>query len=527
MTNERSINSMTSRLLAKLKPGPVATRWLLLFAFLGLVSPTVINYAPYSLQWDESYYLGRIICTNHAVYDLSLSRLNECLAITRKGPIMDLVNLPWGRVGGTYRGIGLAFVGLAVFIWILVLATYRTCIRSGIPPGSLLLAAATIFLTPFFRGSGGAMMVDMVLGWCVALGLMLIPLEYCNPSKGVWPSLLRGLLWSFVIDVGMLSKVTFAFFLCAVGVVLLAIRERHSGEMPLRYAFAGCIAGSLPAIVVWRYYGMNFLGFAMMAAWGEKASFWSVPGMTAGGYLWRYFSELGLALIPLLVLLALFVRGFLVEKQMCLARLLPIGIILIYLGIAAKSQNRDPRFTIPVMVAMPLCLAWTGIRKDSPKSVGAIPILAGLLLGTVFALPMTKRPQVAPIQRAGQLLRTLGYEQPTPGRPVNIVIATDGPDFNFDTFQLAEKIGQDTLPPIELDALVYYALNKRIPDEGFQRIDTADYVLFLKPGLAPGPDWSRVYAQDYRVHCEKVGTLLDAKISPDFDVFKIREARIQ
>jgi hypothetical protein len=247
--------------------------------------------------------------------------------------------------------------------------------------------------------------------------------------------------------------------------------------------------------------------------------------MTAGGYLWRYFSQLGLALIPLLILLALFVRGFVIEKQMRLARLLPIGIILIYLGIAARSQNRDPRFTIPVMLAMPLCLAWTGIKKDSPKSVGAVPIVAALLLGTLFAWPMTRRPQVAPIKRAGELLRTLSQEHPTPGRPVNIVIATDGPEFNFDTFQLAQKVGQDTLPPVELDALVYYALNKRSVDEGFRRIDAADYVLFLKPGL-PGPDWSRVYAQASRAHCEKVGTLLDAEISPDLDVFKIWKAGV-
>ena len=517
---------MISRLLARFKPGPTPSQWLLLFAFLGLVSPTVIKYSPYPLSWDESYYLGRIICTNHAVYDFSLARLNECLAITRKGPIMDLVNLPWGTGGGTYRGIGLAFVGLAIFIWMLVVSTYRTCLRSGIPTGSLLLAAATICSTPFLRSSGGAMMVDMLLGWCVALALTLIPLEYCSPSKGVWASVLRGLLWGLVIDVGMLAKVTFAFFLCAIGIALLAIRERHSGEMPLRYAFASCLVTAIPAIVIWRYYGMNFLGFAMMAAWGEPARSWSVSGMTAGGYLWRYFNQLGLALIPLIILLLLFVRGFLIEKQMRLARLLPIGIILVYLGIAARSQNRDLRFTIPAMVAIPLCLAWTGIRKEAPNKVGAVPVLVALLVGTLFALPMIRRPQVAPIQRAGDLLRTLSQKQLTTGRPVNIVIATDGPDFNFDTFQLAEKIEQDTLPPLELDALVYYALNKRTREEGFHRIDAADYVLFLKPELTPGAAWQRVWAQDYRVHCERVGLLMDVKISPDMDVFKIPKARV-
>jgi hypothetical protein len=498
----------------------------LLFAFLGLVSPTVINYSPYSLQWDESYYLGHIVCTNHAVYHFSLFRLSECLAAIKKGPIMGLVNLPWGRVGGTERGIGLAFVGLALFIWILVLATYRTCVRSGIPPGSMLLAAATICLTPFLRTSGGAMMVDMLLGWCVALALMLIPLEYCSPSKGFWPSVFRGLLWALVIDVGMLSKVTFAFFLCAIGVCLLLIRERCSGEMPLRYACLGCIVGCLPAIVIWRYYGINFLRFAMMAAWGDITRYWTVPGMTAGGFLWRYFSQLGPALIPLLILLALFVRGLLIEKQMRLARLLPIGIILIYLGIAARSQNRDPRFTIPVLVAMPLCLAWTGIREESPNRAGAVPMLAALVVGTLFALPMVNRPQLAPVKRAGEVLQTLSHDR-LPGQPVKIVIATDGPEFNINTFLLAEQLKQDKLPPADIDTLVYDAINKRSAEEGLNRIDVSDYVLFLKPALAPGPDWSRVYARDYRAHCERVGALLDAKISPDMDVFKIGKPAAQ
>jgi hypothetical protein len=527
VTSERSANSMISRLRTRFKPGPSATRWLSLFAFLVLVFPTVINYSPYPLPWDESYYLGHIICTNHAVYDFSLSRLNECLAASKKGPIMGLVDLPWGRAGGIYRGIGLAFVGLAFFIWILVLATYRTCMRSGIPPGSLLLAAVTICLTPFLRASGGAMMVDMLLGWCVALGLMLLPLEYCSPSRGAWRSLVRGLLWALVIDVGMLSKVTFAFFFCTIGVALLLIRERYSGEMPLRYAFAGCIVGSLPAIVIWRYYGITFLRFAAMAAWGDVTRYWSVPGMTAGGYLWRYFSQLGLALTPLLILLALFIRGFVMEKQMRLARLLPIAITLMYLGIAARSQNRDPRFTIPVMVAMPLCLAWTGIRKESPNRVGAVPMLAALVVGTLFALPMMHRPQIAPIKRASDLLETLSRGQPTPRPPVKIVIATDGPAVNINTFLLAEQLRQDAGRPADLDTLVYDAINKRTAEEGLQRIDAADYVLFLKPSLAPGPDWSRVYAPAYRAHCEKVGSLLDVNISPDLDVFKIRKAAAQ
>jgi len=498
------------------------TRWTSLFVFVGLVSPVVINYSPYPLPWDESYYLGRVVCTNHAVYDLSLSELKECLAATHKGPVMGLINLPWGRVGGTYEGIGLAFVGLALFIWILILLTYVICVRAGIQSWPLLLAAAAIGLTPFLRSSSGAMMTDTLLGWSIALALMLIPLEYCRPSQGVWPSMLRGLLWSVAVNVGMLSKVTFLLFFVAGGLSLLVIRTDYSGEKPVRYAFAGCVFGALPTIVIWWYYGMNFMRAAIFSAW-SGASLWSVPGMTAAGYVRRYFTQLGLALIPLLILLFLYIRGLWIEKHMRLGRLLPVAIILMYLGVAARSQNRDPRFGIPIMIALPLCLAWTGIRKQSKVTVGTAPICAALLLGMALAFPMVRRPVLAPVERVGQLLQALSQQESTPSQAVKIVIATDGPDANINTFLLADQLRQDRLRPADLHTLVYDAVNKLTLDQGLARIDAADYVLFLKPGLPRGPDWSRVNAKDYWAHCQKVGTLLDAKTSPDMDIFKIRK----
>src|SRR5260370_30038837 len=97
--------------------------------------------------------------------------------------------------------------------------------RSGIPRGSLLLAAATIFLTPFLRANGGAMMVDMLLGWCVALALMLVPLEYCSPSAGLWPRAGRGLLWALRIDARLLSNVRVSFFFCPKVLARLLIRH--------------------------------------------------------------------------------------------------------------------------------------------------------------------------------------------------------------------------------------------------------------------------------------------------------------
>jgi hypothetical protein len=511
-----------SGLFERLRAKPHLMTWICLFTFVGLVAPTVVNYRPCQLAWDEAYYLGRIICVNQAFYSPSWSHFSECMANTKKGPILTVVNLPWGRTGGEEHGIGLAFVGLALLVWTVVLTTYGISLRGGISLPALLLAALAIASTPLLRKTAGAMMTDTLLGWSVALALMLIPLEYSSKLQHFWPSFLRGLFWGFVMDLGMLNKVTFVFFLGSVWMILLVVRQDYSGERPLWYTAAGCLVGSAPALLIWRYYGANFLRFAAQVAWGEQARLWSVPGLTPLGYLLRYFSQLGFARIPLSILFALFIRGIIVQKQYRFARLLPIGIILAYLGIAARSQNRDPRFAIPVMIALPVCLAWTHFRERPSARLGSAPVIAALILVTAVSIPMVHRPELAPIRSAGELLTTLSQRPRAPGRPVKVVIATDGPAFNIDTFLLARQVRIHNLQGVALDTLVYDKVNRWTLEAGLKRIDAADFVLFLRPDFTPGAGWQRIWAGEYRAHTKAVGTLLDSQTSPEFDVFKIR-----
>jgi hypothetical protein len=505
---------MMSRFFTVLEGNRYIGHWISLFAFLGFVSPTVINYSHYGLSWDPAYYLHNAVCMNHAIYHFGLQRISECLSSTAKGPIMEFITLPWGSQGGSYEGIGLAFVGLALFIWLMVMATYLVCMRGGVPRITLLLAAISMCLIPFLKLTAGDMMTDTLLGWTVALALMLIPLEYNRSQKEFWPGVLRGLLWGFVIVVGVLSKVTFGFFVVLIGLSLLAIRWRRSGLKPLFGSLAGCLVAAIPAILIWLVYGRNFVRFAILAA-VDLAQFYAVPGMTSAGYLRRFFNGLGWGLIPLLLLLVLFVRGLLIEKQGRLVRLFPITIILGYLITASMSQNRDSRFTIPAMIGLPLCLAWTSSRSQNESFKPSL-MLAGFLAVTLFSIPMVTRPEIAPIERTGELLTTLSG-----GRPTVVVLATDGVLFNVETVELARQLGGEYLRPVRVETLVYFESSKRSLEDAFDRIDKADYVLFLKPGNSFGPDWTMTRAKDYRGHCEKIGTLINAQISPDFDVFKI------
>src|SRR5258708_20605416 len=94
---------------------------------------------------------------------------------------------------------------------------------------------------------------------------------------------------------------------------------------------------------------------------------------------------------------------------------------------------------------------------------------------------------------------------------------------NIETFQLARQIGGAPLEQVSLDTLVYDAINKRTVEQGYRRMDSDNYVLFLKSGFQPGPVWSRQWESQYRRYAEEHGTLLGSQSSREFDVFEMKK----
>lgn len=487
--------------------------WVWMLAFLGLASPGIYSYAPYTLRWDDAFYAHRIVCMNREFYNFNVSGMADCLTGAHKSPAIQLVGLPFGPAGATETGIGLAFVGLALFNCALALLTYRVGVRAGIAPWSLALAAACIGLTPLVRENGGALGTDVMVAWCSALTVMLIALEFRTQDDSALASFWRGGLWAATMMLGSLTKMTFAPFAAAAGPVLLYGRWRRCGRRALWHTVLGTLVFATPGLLVWVLCGPVLVYFGLHAAFSETAALWSIPGMHAGAYFWRFFSDLGLALVPLAALLMLFLRGIRNEK----VRALPGAIVLGYLLIAAMGQNREPRYTLTVAVALPLALSWTSFRPAAPMRWGAAPFLGGLLAGLLLAVPMVSRPRLTPIRHVGDLLHELSH-----GHPTTFVISTDGPEYNIETFQLARQIGGASLRPVYLDTLVYDAINKRTIEDGYQRMTAADYVLFLKPEVPAGPEWSRQWAALYRAYAEQHGVVLASQTSREFDVFAMK-----
>jgi hypothetical protein len=496
------------------RPTPSRFRtWFWMILFLAAIAPGILSYAPFALHWDEAYYAHRVICMSREFQSMSLAGMAGCLAGSHKGPAIELVGLPWGRAGATESGIGLALVGLGFLNYLLALTTFGVAIRAGLTPWSLALAGFCIGLTPNVRVSAGALMTDILVAWCTALTLVLIALEARVPDQRPWPGFVRGGLWGLALMTGSLAKMTFMMFAAATIPILVWLRWRQCGRRALLFTLGGALLFSLPGLLVWALVGPGMVLFGLRFAFGEAAALWSVPGMTAGGYILQFFRDLHFALIPLGVLAVLFLRGILVEK----VRLLPVAIVLVYLAVASLGQNRDPRYTLTLAIGLPMVLSWNGFREAPPMALEARHFLGGALIALLAAVPMVARPILGPVRHAKELLESLSR-----GKPAVIEIATDGPDHNIEIFQLARQIGGADLRPISLDTLVYDAVNKLTVADGYRRISAADYVLFLKPQYAAGPAWSRQWEPQYRAYISGHTTQMP-QASAEFEVFKVEK----
>ena len=307
-------------------------------------------------------------------------------------------------------------------------------------------------------------MTDMLVGWATALSLAFIPLEYVEPQKAPRASVLRVLLWGFALTVGALSKVTFLAFFGPIGLVLLWLRWRRSGPRPLAWALAGAFVAFLPALSIWVLFGRTFLDFAIKGAFGAYGDPYRVPGMTLAKFVADYFVALGLALVPLAVLLILFVRSLLSQRTGWAWRLAPVGLVLMYLGLSAQTGLQETRYLLPVM------------GGQVGRHPGSVAFLITALVGFYLAVPMVAKPMLTPVRHAGELMERL-----THGAPMQIMVALDGPEYNHDVFQLARHTAYKRFQPVIADTLAYDEIKKLSLAQSLDRAARADFLLFLKP----------------------------------------------
>lgn len=510
-----SLFSLLRKSAAKLTATPLFSLWIPTAAFFLLISRSVVAYGKYSMIWDDLYLLHRALCFHNAVYSLNLQAMVSCYANLSKSPIMTVLTLPWGTAASGETAIPLALVSLALLIWTVALLAYRVAVASGATPWVMAAAALSVWFNPFLASYSGTFLADMLLAWIVLLTLLLIPLELAEGQRGRGADVMRGALWGFVFDVGALTKVTFGYFLIAVVVAVMFIRLRRCGMRSLLATVAATLICLSPSILIWSLFGRTFLKHAVDGSFGGIVSFYSAGALDWKGYLGQYATLCAYGLAPLVLLAAYFVWRVL-QCDRVLLRLLPVALILGYLGLCATSPNQEYRFVMPVMIALPLLCATVPSGLPGQRAQpGMLLYLSVFLAGVLATIPMVGRPDLTYVRYAGAVLDRITE----PGAA--ILIATDDPNLNNETFLLAREIRSGMPPNLTIDTLVYDIVAGRTLDYSLHRMDSADYILFKKGALSTDPEWANKFAKAFHAHAVEIADQIDAP-NQFMETFKVR-----
>jgi hypothetical protein len=484
--------------------------------FLFLVSPSIISTQEYLPAWDDQYLLHRAICVHNSFEVHSFWRFCDCYSILTKSPLMTLLTIPWGTAGGTDLGIGLSLVSLGVLIWILSIVSFYLLVRLRIQPVIILLAGASIFLNPFLGGYGGSYLADILVSWAITVAFLLIPMELTTEKASLWGVITRGFLWALVINLGLLSKVTFGYFIPPIGLILLWLRYRNQGRWRTVGTVASAAAGSVPCIFIWALFGKQFIQHAYQASFGSYAQAYADPNGGLVNFAGKYLSAIGHAWIPVLLLACVFVWQIRRVRGYQLAVVTGVFLSLVFFAICGVSRNQDLRFAMPVMIGLPFAFAAaTKPGRFRLRSNSAL-LLAGALACIIWSFQMIARPNLSTVREALQLLEETGQAP-----AARILLITDHPTLNIETFLLAKEISKDRYRSVSIDTTVYDAINGRSLESSYKKIEQSDYVIAHKPPLSSEPAFANQNAEIYRAHALKAGTQQPSS-SRLVEVYKIR-----
>ena len=486
---------------------------LTLIAFLVLSAPSVVDYGRYQGAWDDFYFFHRAVCMNHAVYDLDWTSFLGCFSSLNKSPILAFMAVPWGPLGGTELGVGLSMVSLALTLWLVVFVTYGVCRKIGLSPLATILGAACIFLNPFITGYGGAFLSDILLSWVVLLTVLLIPLENDAVDFGRRASIYRGLLWALAINIGVLSKVTYGFFIALALPAIVLIRWRKGGLTSVITASVACVIASIPSIMVWGGFGVNFLRHAMNAAWGNAATFYAVEGLGAFQYTEAYAQSIGYSFIPLIALALFSFWQVWAQRRISFVRLLPLIIIAAYFALIAVGENRDLRFGLPVMIALPFALAALPSGRSPEPPTSSLFGMACMLGCVLVSIPMAARPQLNYVRDLNALLTQLVEQKVS-----RVVVATDSPEVNIESLLLAKHIGGKAFSSLTIYTLAYDFMHNKPLTVSYDLISKSDVVIFQKP-IPTVPDFTNKYAKEYLAYTMSLGFVPLARTPSYLTVF--------
>jgi hypothetical protein len=483
---------------------------------MALVAPSIISYRPYITGWDDLYFFHRALSLNHAVWHLDAKGWAETFSILSKSPIMALIAAPWGGPDRNPEALlGLLRVTLAVTTWCIVLACAHLLLRMAVDPWLSLVAAMVLVLNPVLLHWAGFYMADALVSWTTLLLLLLIPYESITEDFSRRQSVYRGLLWAFVFSIGVLSKVTFWALLAGAAPAILFLRFRRGGWRAVSASLSTCLLASLPALVIVIHYGDRFLNFAEATSVGAIAHYFASPHQSYGTTLLFYWRSLG-PTAPIVLIPALCAIFQVFRRRWNFGIWYGILLLTAYGVEVTTSLVRDPRYFLPVAIALPFLIAAAGSRLHLVKFSWGPPAFAlALLVSTLASWPMKTTIELSAVRTARSLLlacRSQGAK--------TALLASDSQAWNIETFLLARELLGGSASNLAVETVVYSVVQGTALDADRRRIAAADIVIVETPTPANEATVNQ-RTDEYRKSAIAHGELLPATAGP-LQLFRIR-----
>jgi hypothetical protein len=524
-------------LLGKSK-SPVAVA---LFAFC--VAPAFISYQPYLFRWDDSSYLQRSIAVSRAFWSGNLHGVKEAMVYGRP-PALTLLGLPWGALA-SWDAAGKCFVSLAAVISLLATLCLYLSLRVGIKPLFLVVASICVAASigPYPAGAPAhavatAFMADSLLAWTSLAAVLLIPYEARMPCPSIRGAVVRGILWGAILSLGVMTKLTFFYFIVLIVPTLFLIRLHHGGlrldwrRSPgkaislfivrpepggLRSAFASLIAflcSAAPSAIFLVRYGRPAFALAKASSFGRIADFYYHP-------LSQFLADT-IRASPGLVLSFVFTAAgliYLVIKKRSILwgpEFLALLIIMGYAIVPLMSANREIRFELPAIVALPFLIGilMSGEGHSAPGLYAALA--AGLVFCGLLAagVPTRHRANRQSLRRCDVVLA-----QAAECSAKRVMLATDSPTLNVDLMNLAIEVSASEAS-VEVATMAHRAMGGVPIEADFRWMSSFNQVVF-QDGDALSPPFTNQRVPEYERYLQQHG-FVPIRIGDDVSVYSMR-----
>jgi hypothetical protein len=520
--------SLRQRVQTKLRTGRKAKSVALIvaiLAFASCIAPTFISYAPYVFTFDDADYMWRSIAVSHAVRasdQHGIARLREVIAAmySLRPPVMTLMGLPW-LPQASWHAVGNSLFTLAAVISFVAAFCLFLLLRIGVKPVFLGIASVCVLaaLGPFPVGSvtnnpATGFMADSLFAWITLAALLLIPYEARVHSPSIRGAFVRGLLWGIVLSPGVMTKISFLYFVMLIGSTLFIIRQRHSGFRNSCVAFLGFVVSSAPATAYLVKFGGWSFANGKTQSFGQAADIYHVSVIP---FLSDTFSHApGLMLFPAFVLITL--TYLIIKKRSSLKEPASLAflIALIYGVIVLVSANRQIRYAFPTIIALYFLLAILLSGKQASVSQKAATLAAGMVFCVLVLVGLPVRHRA---QRQASLARTDAIlAQATRCDDTRILLMTDSPTLSESMLRLTREV-TSSAQPIQIRSVVYNATSGIPIDEDFRQMRAADLIVFQDDDDLGSLMNLRARIPEYRQYVSKLGGDAPVRVYKDVTAY--------